>query len=166
MDRTITWLPLAFTLALAAGCEDIRRLEGEWAGPLSADPAHQQGFPAGAMMRATVTSVSRRQIELTIDLPPSGPLPFQPIRHAADDALGDLRLDGEPLRTFLGYLRPPVGESFLAVVSLFSEERIDVRIIRGPDETYGVFALRRPAPPEKSALEANDRPASGVYQTR
>jgi hypothetical protein len=132
----------------AAGCEDIRRLEGEWSGPVSADPAHRQGFSADAMMRATVKTVSRRAIEMTIELPPEGPLPFLPIRHATDDVLGDMRLDGEPLRTFLGYLRPAAGEPFLAVVSLFSEDRIDVRIIRGPDETYGVFPLRRPhAPP-------------------
>jgi hypothetical protein len=133
---------LAAALALTA-CEDIRRLEGQWSGPVSADPAHHQGFSPGAVMQGTVTAVSRRAIEMTIDLPPDGPLRLQPIRHAADDVLGDLRLDGEPLRTFLGYLRPGTGEPFLAVVSLFSEDRIDVRIIRGPDETYGVFALRR-----------------------
>jgi hypothetical protein len=68
---------------------------------------------------------------------------FEPIRHASDDALGDLRLDGEPLRTFLGFLRPPTGQPYLAVVSLFAEDRIDVRLIRGPDEAYGVFSLRR-----------------------
>jgi hypothetical protein len=130
-------------VALLLGCEDIRRLEGEWSGPVSADPAHRQGFSTDTVMRATVTTVSRRAIEMTIDLPPQGPLPFQPIRHAADDVLGDVRLDGEPLRTFLGYLRPATGEPFLAVVSLFSEDRIDVRVIRGPDEAYGVFALRR-----------------------
>jgi hypothetical protein len=128
---------------LAAGCEDIRRLEGDWSGPVSGDPAHRQGFSADTVMRATVIAVSRRAIEMTVDLPPLGPLPFQPIRHAADDALGDMRLDGEPLRTFLGYLRPATGEPFLVVVSLFSEDRIDVRVIRGPDESYGVFALRR-----------------------
>jgi hypothetical protein len=134
----------ALALLSVAGCEDIRRLEGEWSGPVSGDPAHRQGFSADALMRATVSTVSRRAIEMTIELPPEAPLRFQPIRHATDDVLGDMRLDGEPLRTFLGYLRPATGEPFLAVVSLFSEDRIDVRIIRGPDETYGVFALRRP----------------------
>jgi hypothetical protein len=131
-------------LAVLVGCEDIRRMEGTWAGPVSADPAHRQGFAADALMRATVTSVSRRSIQMTVELPPQPPLPFEPIRHAADDVLADLRIDGEPLRTFLGYLRPAGAEPFLTVVSLFSEDRIDVRVIRGPDETYGVFALRRP----------------------
>jgi hypothetical protein len=138
---------LGLALLGATACEDIRSLEGEWSGPVSGDPAHRQGFSADAVMRATVAAVSRRAIDMTIDLPPEGPLRFQPIRHATDDVLGDMRLDGEPLRTFLGYLRPATGEAFLAVVSLFSEDRIDVRIIRGPDESYGVFALRRPHAP-------------------
>ena len=131
-------------LLLAGGCEDIRRFEGVWVGPVSADPAHQQGFGDTAFLRATVGPVSRTSIDLTVDLPQgTAPLRFEAIRHAADDALGDLRLEGEPLRTFLGFLRPPGAQPYLTVVSLFAEDRIDVRIIRGPDEAYGVFTLRR-----------------------
>jgi hypothetical protein len=131
------------TLLLTAGCEDIRRFEGVWVGPVSADPAHQHGFDNTAFLRATVGLVSRTAIELSIELPQAGtPVRFEPIRHASDDVLGDLRLDGEPLRTFLGFLRP-TGDSYLAVVSLFAEDRIDVRLIRGPDEAYGVFSLKR-----------------------
>jgi hypothetical protein len=135
---------LTLLLLLAAGCEDIRRFEGVWVGPVSADPAHQQGFSQEAFLRANIGTVSRTAIDLTIDLPQANTaLRFEPIRHATDDALGDLRLDGEPLRTFLGFLRPPTGEPYLAVVSLFAEDRVDVRIIRGPDEAYGVFTLKR-----------------------
>jgi hypothetical protein len=147
-------VPVAAALALAvltalvaAGCEDIRRFEGDWAGEVSADPAHRQGFPPGGVLRVTVLGASRRDIRATVQLPATeAPLPYQPIRHAADDVLADLRLEGEPLRTFLGYLRPPTGEPYLAVISLYSEDRIDVRIIRGPEEIYGVFALRRVPP--------------------
>jgi hypothetical protein len=139
-------VPLGLVLAgalLTAGCEDIRRFEGDWQGSVSADPAHQQGFGAGAPLHATVSAVSRRGISMTIQLPNQTALPFEPIRHASDDALGELRLDGEPLRTFLGYLRPAGDQPYLTVVSLFAEDRIDVRLIRGPDEAYGVFSLRR-----------------------
>src|SRR4030095_12646897 len=48
-----------------------------------------------------------------------------------DDALGDMRLEEEPLRTYLGYVKPPDEEAYLTVVSLFAEDRIDVRLIRG-----------------------------------
>jgi hypothetical protein len=131
-------------LLLAAGCEDIRRFEGTWVGPVSSDPAHQQGFGGTAFLRATVTRASRTAIEASIELPQAGTsVRFEPIRHASDDALGNLRLEGEPLRTFLGFLRPADGSSYLAVMSLFAEDRIDVRLIRGPDDAYGVFSLRR-----------------------
>ena len=129
-------------LVAGAGCEDIRHFEGSWAGPVSADPAHHQGFAADAGLQANVTAVSRTQLTMTVALP-TGPVPFEPIRHAADDALGDLRLEGEPLRTFLGYLRPAGADPYLTVVSFFAEERIDLRLIRGPDDAYGVFSLRR-----------------------
>jgi hypothetical protein len=146
-------VPLAVALLVlsVAGCEDIRRFEGVWVGPVSADPAHRQGFPSGSFLRATVGSVSRTQLQLTVDVPQQpAPLIFEPIRHAADDVLGELRLEGEPLRTFLGFLRPADGIPYLTVVSFFAEDRIDVRIIRGDlhvvggtDDTYGVFSLRR-----------------------
>jgi hypothetical protein len=143
LERPLLVAALA-ALFLGAGCEDIRRFEGVWVGPVSADPAHQQGFAQGAFLRATVGTVSRTRIELTIDLPQEGvALPFEPIRHASDDALGELRLEGEPLRTFLGFVRPSGAQPYLAVVSLFGEDRIDVRMIRGPDEAYGVFSLKR-----------------------
>jgi hypothetical protein len=130
-------------LLLAAGCEDIRRFEGVWTGPVSADLRHRQGIADGTVMRAMVATVSRRGIDVTLDWGAEGALPFQPILHAADDALGELRLEGEPLRTYLGYLTPPGAAPYLAAVSIFSEDRIDVRVIRGPDETYAVFSLRR-----------------------
>lgn len=140
-------VPLGFAAALvvlAAGCEDVRQFQGSWAGPVAADPAHQQGFAADAVVRANVASVSRTTLQMNVALPGrADTVAFEPIRHAADDALGDLRLEGEPLRTFLGYVRPQGEAPILAVVSLFAEDRIDLRLIRGPDELYGVFALRR-----------------------
>jgi hypothetical protein len=138
-------IPLAAALLLlVAGCEDIRRFEGTWVGPVSADPAHQVGFDGAAFLRATVGPVSRTSIDLSMELPQGGAaVRFEPIRQASSDALGDLRLEGEPLRTFLGFLRPPSVQAYLAVVSLFAEDRIDVRLIRGPEEAYGVFSLRR-----------------------
>jgi hypothetical protein len=134
---------LVLVVLASAGCEDIRRFEGSWAGPVSADPAHRAGFAADATLRAELAAVSRRALAGMLDVPGEGPLPFQPIQHASDDVLGELRLDGDPLRTFLGYLRPASGESYLAVVSLYAEDQVQVRIIRGPADTYGVFLLQR-----------------------
>lgn len=134
-------------LAFATGCEDIRRFDGAWTGSVAADPAHQQGFTPTARLRATVEGVTRRSLDLTLELPDGGGVAaFEPIKHAADDVLGEMRLNGEPLRTFIGYSRPATGTPYLTFVSLFAEDRIEVRLIRGPDEAYGVFALDRVPP--------------------
>jgi hypothetical protein len=139
------WLAAGALLLVAGGCEDLRQFTGLWSGPISGDPAHQHGFGAQAVLEANVGSVTRSSLDLNLTLPGRAEaLRFEPIRHATDDALGDMRLDEEPLRTYLGYVKPPDEEAYLTVVSLFAEDRIDVRLIRGPEEAYGVFTLRRP----------------------
>jgi hypothetical protein len=145
-------------LAALAGCDDLRQFSGDWRGSLSADPNHQHGFMPGATLGATVGTVSRYTIELQVLLPGrTTPTAFVPMRHAADDVLGDVRLHGDPLRTYFGFLTPPTGEPFLAVVSLYSEDRIEVRLIRGPEETYAVFYLTRlrPGAADAAALEVS-----------
>ena len=81
---------------------------------------------------------------MTVTVPgQDGSLRFEPIRHAADDVLADVRLAGEPLRTFFGFVSPPTAGPYLAIVSLYAEDRVEIRLIRGPNEVYGVFALSR-----------------------
>lgn len=142
--------PLAALVAVSmaaalGGCDDLRQFSGDWRGALSDDPSHQHGFPAGAALSAKVGTVSRYSIDLQLVLPGgSAPTRFEALRHAADDVLGDVRMNGDPLRTYFGFVRPAGGgEAYLAVVSLFAEDRIEVRLIRGPEETYGVFYLER-----------------------
>lgn len=140
-------------LLVASACDDLRRFDGEWTGAVSGDPALRKGVPPDAEMRAHVASVSRAGIALTLDVPGgTAPVTFQPIRQAAGDALAELRLPGEPLRSYLGFVQPPdsgplAGAPLLAVVSVYAEDRLELRLIRGPDEIYAVFALRRRAPP-------------------
>ena len=73
----------------------------------------------------------------------TGALRFEPIRHAAGDVLADVRLAGEPLRTFFGFVSPTAQTPYLAIVSLYAEDRLEIRLIRGANEAYGVFALSR-----------------------
>ncbi len=95
-------------------------------------------------MSASVGSVNRAHIDMTVQLPgDSTALPFEPIRGAAGDSLGDMRLDGDPFRSYFGYVQRPGESPILAVVSLFAHDRIDLRLIRGADEIYGVFLLGR-----------------------
>ena len=151
MTTRASWPALVVPLLLAAtvlgSCEDLRQFTGSWAGRISRDPNHQHGFPADAMLRARVTGVSRYGIDLEVTLPgATAAVPFTPMRHAADDILADAQLTGDPLRTYFGFVRAPAGEAYLAVVSIFSEDRLEVRLIRGPEETYAVFYMTRLRP--------------------
>ncbi len=135
---------LALGATVSVACEDIRRFAGSWTGTVSADPNLRRGFAADASLRVSIVDVDRARIAMTLDLQDgAGAIAFEPIAGAAADVLGELRLPGEPLRTYLGYLRPAAKEPTLAVVSLFPEDRVEARIIRGPQEIYGVFALAR-----------------------
>jgi hypothetical protein len=135
---------LGLALVALTGCEDLRQFAGTWAGDVSQDPQHHQGFVLGDKLHATVGSAHRADLDLALELPGrSGALRFEPIHHAADDVLGDARLPGEPLRTYFGFVTPTAEAPFLTVVSLYAEDRVEVRLIRGANESYGVFYLAR-----------------------
>ncbi len=145
MRRLRAGLVVAALCALGSGaCDDLRHFTGEWEGEVSPDPNQRHGFAPKTRLRGKVDGVSRTAIALSLTLPGrGGPLPFVPLRHAAGDALGNLTFDGAPLRTYLGLLHPPGEAPYFTVVSLFAEERVDVRLIRGAEESYGVFSLHR-----------------------
>ena len=65
-------------------------------------------------VRAMVGVVSRRAIEMTVELPAQGSLPFESIRHAADDALGDARLAESAAATELERLWQSIESGFSA----------------------------------------------------
>jgi hypothetical protein len=142
-------IALAWCIALAAsGCEDLRQFAGSWSGAISRDPQHQLGFGADASLSGRIASVTRSGIDMTVTLPgENGSLRFELIRHAAGDVLADVRFAGEPLRTFFGFVSPPAAEPYLAIVSLYAADRVEIRLIRGPNQAYGVFALERDPPP-------------------
>lgn len=126
------------------GCESLQSYTGSWQGQVSADPQLRQGFDPEARLQVTIASLEPGGMQTTVVLPGAlQPLPFEPIRRASADALGALSLPGDSLRTYLGYVRPPGQEPHLVVLTLFPHETIEARVIRGPDETYGVFRLGR-----------------------
>jgi hypothetical protein len=128
----------------AGGCEDLRQFAGSWAGEISRDPQLQHGFAAGVVLSARIANASRSGIDMNLTLPgDTAALRFEPIRHAAADVLADVHLTGEPLRTFFGFVSPANQAPYLTIVSLYAEDRLEVRLIRGPNDAYGVFALGR-----------------------
>jgi hypothetical protein len=144
-SRRLGFLVLAAALG-AGACEDLRQFSGSWAGEISRDPQLQHGFAAGAVLSARLANATRQGIDMNLTLPgETGALRFEPIRHAAGDVLADVQLPGEPLRTFFGFVSPANQSPYLTIVSLYAEDRLEIRLIRGPNEAYGVFALSRPS---------------------
>lgn len=144
------WLTAALLALALPACEDLRAFEGHWRGAIVRDPELARGFAPGAAVAATIQHASRTRLAMTLHLPaeaspglPGGELTFEEIRGATADALGEMHLPGDPLRTVLGYVRPVGQEAILVFVSLLPDERLALRLIRGPDELYGLFELRR-----------------------
>lgn len=117
---------------------------GVWQGPISPDPQLQQGFGSQASLALTVTALEGGEAQMIAQVPGiEAPLRYEAIRRAPADALGAMSLPGDSLRSYMGYLRPPGQEPYLIVVTLFSQSRIEARLIRGPDDAYGVFRLQK-----------------------
>lgn len=142
---------VGLVLSVLSGCEDVRRFSGEWAGVVSADPNLALGFPSGAPIQARIGDATRNSLVMSVQLaPPDGEwLEVLPVRRAAADVLGEMQLPGDPLRNYLGVLSPsaPTGGSalppYFAVTSLYADDRVELRLIRGAEETYAVFSLQR-----------------------
>jgi hypothetical protein len=139
---TIRRFAQLLTLTTALGCQDLREYAGEWTGEISADPALAHGFAAGTTITANVSEATRDGVVFSATWDGRTGT-FAPIKRAAGDTLSEMQLPGEPLRTFLGFVSPAGEAPYLTVVSLYPENRLELRLIRGTDEAYGVFSLHR-----------------------
>jgi hypothetical protein len=132
----------------SASCVDLRDFEGTWSGSIVAEEAVRQGFAPD--VRATALSLADVDLRgMTADLTTSdgkfGQSRLQLVRRAESDALATLRFDGSPLRTFLMFSplsSESAGSPAWFFISLFGDDRVELRVIRGND-LFGVFDLRR-----------------------
>lgn len=131
--------------ALALGsCDSLSSFEGAWEGKVSGDPNLRQGFGAGDRLAMNISALNDGSLDMTLRLPgQTSDVRFESVRRASADALGSMSLPGDPLRSYLGYVRPAGQESILVVVSLFPPDHVEARLVRGPDEVYGVFRLSK-----------------------
>src|SRR5262245_48280580 len=127
-----------------AGCQDLRSFRGSWGGGLTGDSELAAGFPTVARAALTIDSADHLGLHgrLTISGLFDG-TPIDSVRRASGDALGAVKVGAAPLHSYVAFAEAQTGTPALAVISLFQDDRVELRIIRGTDELYGVFLLRR-----------------------
>ncbi len=131
-----------FLVALAA-CNDLRGFEGGWKGPRVGDaPVLTVGPGSDAQLQ--IDRVDRHGLagEITI----AGLVDhtaFQSVPGAEADVLSDMTFGGSPLRVYLGFVAiPDGGGQALAMVALYDDRRVEVRVLRGGTQSlYGIYAL-------------------------
>jgi hypothetical protein len=145
-------LPRAACLALLAlvalaSCNDLRDFRGSWAGPRVGDaPPLRVGVGDGATATLDIASLDLHGLAGTLSV--TGLVTaaaFEPVPGAEADVLAGITYDGSPLRVYLGFV--PVDDGAgdaTAVVSLYDEDRVEVRLLRGGSApVYAIFALTR-----------------------
>ena len=136
-------------LVTLLGCNDVRAFLGEWRGPRVGTGELLKVGPGDA---ATLTIDDIDRYTLVARLAVDGLLPetqITSIPGAAADVLAGISFEDAPLRVYLAFVAiPDGGGEALVVVSLYDDERIEVRLLRGGAPLYGIFALSgSPRPP-------------------
>jgi hypothetical protein len=146
--RTLLWLVTAALCLGGTGCIDVREYQGEWLGRVASEPAVRQGFAEGVRVEPLVLDkVDLEVISATLTTT-DGKFKRTPLSRVvkfSNDTLASLTFDGDPLRSYLLF-SPLASESgappAMMVISLFTDDRVELRILRGND-LFGVFHLTR-----------------------
>jgi len=132
--------------ALLVGCNDLRDFAGTWDGRrVGDDPVLRVGVSATAHATLSIaqcdTHVFRGLLSIDGLLQPTE---VDSIAGVEADALSDLTFAGSPLRVFMAFVPMSDGHGdAIAVIGLFADHRIDIRIMRqGASPVYAIFAFQ------------------------
>lgn len=137
---------LLLALLAGGGCEDIRTFDGSWVGLRVGGPEVNRGF--GEVVEAQLTIETASLDAFAAELTTSDGLiegaRLVSVPQVQADSLAGLTFWGSPLRVYLAFAptRDGGGEA-LALVGLFPDERVELRLMRGGlAPRYGVFSLQ------------------------
>ena len=142
---TVRLATLALFAILVLGCNDVRAFEGTWKGPRVGDPAPLHvGVAMTASATLAIDAIDTHGLRGALSI--SGLVdaaPFVSIEGAEADVLSGISFNGAPIRVYLAFVTiPDGGGEALAVIALYDERRIEVRVLRGGAQPlYGIFAL-------------------------
>lgn len=147
-------IALAFLVGLLGlvGCSDLRDFRGVWSGRQVGEArALSTGVTPDGAATLTIQEVDAHGLKarLTVDgLVDDAAI--EPLKGAEADVLAGITFSGAPLRVYLAFapVRPSgdaPGSDALVVVALYDDHRVEVRLLRGRPELYGIYLLTEAA---------------------
>ena len=137
------WPTLLVLVLVVAGCNDLRDYRGGWQGDrIGAIDALRVG--PGASATLTIDEIDAHGLRARLSIPEvTVDATLASVPGAEADALASLSFAGSPLRVYLAFV--PIGDDggdALAVVALYDDQRIELRLLRGGGRPlYSIFAL-------------------------
>jgi hypothetical protein len=132
-------------LFAVVACNDVRDFRGGWAGARIGSAAELRvGVAVDARARLAIDSVDTRGLSgrLDVDGLVAG-ASFASLPGAEADALATITFATSPARVYLAFVDASDGGGpLLAVVALFDQKRVELRLLRGgTSPVYAIFAL-------------------------
>jgi len=133
---------------LLGGCVDLRSFAGSWSGGVVVEEPVRQGF--GADTQVSPLALDNLDLRTATAVLTTSDGAFKQthltrVTKLANDALASLTFDGSPLRSYVFFAplaSDPTGAPALLLISLFSDDHVELRVLRGND-LYGLFLLHR-----------------------
>ncbi len=130
------------------GCLDVRDFEGAWHGAVIGQEAVRQGFATGTTVDPlTLVDVDLHRISATLSTSDGKfeKTPLSRVSKFSNDTLSGMVFEGNDVRTYMFNARlasEPTGCPATLLISLFSDDHVEVRVIRAND-LFGIFHLSR-----------------------
>jgi hypothetical protein len=145
--RPVRWATLCLVLAFACAisCNDVRAYEGSWTGKRVGDtPVLRVGVADDATATLAIDGIDTHGMRghLTISNLVTD-ADVASVAGAEADVLSGMTFNGSPQRVYLSFVGvPDGGGEALAVIALYDQTRIEVRVLRGGTmPLYAIFAL-------------------------
>jgi hypothetical protein len=136
---------LVLLLLVASACNDVRGYEGTWNGPRVGSAAPLDvGVQTAANATLAIDQVDKHGISGRVSI--DGLVTdaaYTSVAGAEADVLSGITFDGSPARVYLAFFAiGDGGGEALAVIALYDDKRIEVRVLRGGAQPlYAIFSL-------------------------
>ena len=133
-------------LCTLAACSDVRDFATTWTGPRVGEATVLRvGIADSATATLVIDSIDAHQFSGTVEVDgvAAQATPIASMPGAEADVLATTTWAGSPLRVYFGFFAVPDGHGeALAVVALYDDRRVELRVMRGGTlPLYGIFAL-------------------------